>query len=506
MNRHQAQAAAAGLARMAPGDAFRIGIQLVKADFPELLVEPASALARNHPADARLAQLEGLAARGAGDGPLAHRAFRRAAQLAPRDPLIAHSHARAALDAGRPATGLFEQARRLAPQDGAVLQGLAAALVAERRSDEAIALFTQILQQNPAWLDGHRTLAQILGQYGGDAASEIERAIAAAPSNAALHRLRITTLMQARRLPHAALAAQKAQQALGSAPWLTLLRGHIASELGELAAADALFAGSARSASASEAALLVRHALKAGRADQAAQLIDAWLDHDGDRTLWPYASLAWRLTGDPRAEWLDGWGSAIGVYDLAQSIDSLPDLIGEMRGLHNAMQAPLDQSVRGGTQTDGNLLLRDTPAVQSLRGIIAQTVERHIAALPAPREGHPTLLAQRHPRRIAGSWSVRLAQAGFHTDHVHSQGWLSSALYLSLPDSMMAQEARDRHEGWLSLGEARDVVPGLDPLRLVEPKPGRLVLFPSVMWHGTRPFLAGERLTIAFDIAPPRQD
>jgi hypothetical protein len=49
-------------------------------------------------------------------------------------------------------------------------------------------------------------------------------------------------------------------------------------------------------------------------------------------------------------------------------------------------------------------------------------------------------------------------------------------------------------------------VPGLAPYRLVEPKPGRLVLFPSTMWHGTRPFPAGERLTIAFDIARPRQD
>jgi hypothetical protein len=37
---------------------------------------------------------------------------------------------------------------------------------------------------------------------------------------------------------------------------------------------------------------------------------------------------------------------------------------------------------------------------------------------------------------------------------------------------------------------------------MVEPKPGRLVLFPSYMWHATRPFRAGERITVAFDIAP----
>ncbi|MFN5127999.1 MAG: putative 2OG-Fe(II) oxygenase [Sphingomonadaceae bacterium] len=43
---------------------------------------------------------------------------------------------------------------------------------------------------------------------------------------------------------------------------------------------------------------------------------------------------------------------------------------------------------------------------------------------------------------------------------------------------------------------------GLPPIKTVEPKPSRLVLFPSTMWHGTNPIESGERLTVAFDIAP----
>ena len=43
----------------------------------------------------------------------------------------------------------------------------------------------------------------------------------------------------------------------------------------------------------------------------------------------------------------------------------------------------------------------------------------------------------------------------------------------------------------------------LEPFRTIEPKPGRLALFPSTMWHGTYPFDAGERLTVAFDVATP---
>jgi hypothetical protein len=39
--------------------------------------------------------------------------------------------------------------------------------------------------------------------------------------------------------------------------------------------------------------------------------------------------------------------------------------------------------------------------------------------------------------------------------------------------------------------------------RAVQPVPGRLVLFPSYMWHGTIPFHAATaRTTIAFDAIP----
>jgi hypothetical protein len=103
--------------------------------------------------------------------------------------------------------------------------------------------------------------------------------------------------------------------------------------------------------------------------------------------------------------------------------------------------------------------------------------------------------------RFSGSWSVRLRDAGFHVNHVHPQGWISSALYVALPAS---EDGRDPHAGWLTLGEPpRGLIPQTLQGRYIEPKPGRLVLFPSWMWHGTVPFPSGERLTVAFDVAPP---
>ena len=46
---------------------------------------------------------------------------------------------------------------------------------------------------------------------------------------------------------------------------------------------------------------------------------------------------------------------------------------------------------------------------------------------------HPFLGRNTGGIRFAGSWSVRLRSGGFHISHIHHTGWMSSALYVSLP-------------------------------------------------------------------------
>ena len=64
--------------------------------------------------------------------------------------------------------------------------------------------------------------------------------------------------------------------------------------------------------------------------------------------------------------------------------------------------------------------------------------------------------------------------------------------------------ATNGHDGWIKFGEpGLTVSPAQDAERIIEPKPGRLLLFPSYMWHGTVPYTGDEkRLTVAFDLAP----
>lgn len=508
VNHKEALARIAHLSTAEPAAALRDGLALINADYPELLLPAARSLAARHAESAQAHQLAGLAARAAGESAIAAQAFAAAARLAPRDPLIAHSYARTALEAGQHASSLFAQAATLAPQDGGVILGHAAALLHEGRADAAIARLTEVLHANPLWIEGQRSLAAIMAQMGGDPLAAIRAAIARHPRSAELHHCAIAIALQARDLERADAAVAAARGALGMAGWLIPIAAHVASERGAIDAADGYLAGAGAPGDPGSAWLHARHLIRARRPEAASALLEPMIGTPGDAPLWPYLSLAWRMLGDSRAAWLEADPRFVGVYDLGLSPADLAALADQLRSLHFAKAAPLDQSVRGGTQTDGNLLLRiETPLRELKTGILA-IVDRHIAQLPpsppAGQSPHPTLPRQRSPQRIAGSWSVRLTDAGFHTDHVHPQGWFSSALYLALPETLGHGGAD--HAGWLSLGEARDLVPELEPFRLIEPKPGRLVLFPSSMWHGTRAFSAGERLTVAFDIARPRQD
>jgi len=103
--------------------------------------------------------------------------------------------------------------------------------------------------------------------------------------------------------------------------------------------------------------------------------------------------------------------------------------------------------------------------------------------------------------RYSGSWSSRLQDSGFHVNHIHPDGWISSCYYVSVPEAVKDETTK---QGWIKFGEpALDVALKHPIRRTIQPVPGRLVLFPSYMWHGTVPFSdKAARTTIAFDVVP----
>jgi tetratricopeptide (TPR) repeat protein len=476
MNRHNAMRQALHDTPASSADTlFRLGVQAVNAGlFEQVQDRFAAEVAGARANDARLWQVLGLARRGLQDSAAAHAAFARAAALA--------------------------------PADGSVLLGRAAAQHAEGQAAQARADLAEILRDNPGWLDGHICYARLTATVapGDDIAHTVRAALKRFPRQADLWITLIRLHSEAGAYDQALTSVAQARAEAGTSPALTMLEGTALNEAGRPEQALAVFATLPANLAASARLHRIRALIRLHRFDEAVAVAEP---HGADETdMWPYRALLWRLTGDPRWQWLEGDERLVSVHDLAGCIDLVQ--LGELlRSIHRGSGRPLDQSVRGGTQTDGNLLARAEPEIRALRAALLGAVEAHVAQLPAPAPGHPTLLATRSPVRVAGSWSVRLAGQGFHVDHVHQQGWLSSSFYVALPEGPQGIDRTDTdHNGWLALGECRALLPDVEGFRLIEPKPGRLVIFPSTMWHGSRTFAAGERLTVAFDIAPPAQE
>lgn len=437
--------------------------------------------------------------RAIGDSANAIEAYRHAHLISRTEVKAIHGLAQATLEAGLPAAGLFAQALKLAPGNGELILGMTAAQIAEGNADSAVNYLTTVVTSNPLWLEGHQALARLRWQWSDREffAESYLAAIAANPRYTKLWQAYIDLLIYSRCYAQAADEIHRAKNTTGENSIFDLPEAICASEQGNVEEADVLFQRLLPRDTMYTAERHARHLLRTARPDLALTRAWPWVTHPGATILWPYISIAWRLLGDRRADWLDSPDRLIGIYDL--DIASYgPGLEKVLRNIHNSGASPLGQSVVGGTQTDGPLFSRIEPEIRELRSAIRTAVSEFKERMGATDTDHPVLKHAQSRFEFTGSWSVRLQQGGFHSSHIHPMGWLSSAFYLHVPK---ADEMGSPQAGCLVLGEPPpELNTGLTPYRIVEPKVGRLVLFPSIMWHGTQLFESGERLSVAFDL------
>lgn len=348
------------------------------------------------------------------------------------------------------------------------------------------------------WTKGYGALAQLRWQLGDTRtfAQDFETALARDSKSENLWVAYFETLMRARRLETILARLEIGRAALGARPVFDRFEAVAAAEIGDMDRAERAFAKLAMANDTSLQLAYLRHLLRSRRPEEAARLGEEIAARPEGRGAWSYLGTAWRLLEDPRWRWLDGQAGLVATADIDFDLVHLAQVL---RRLHVTRYAPFGQTIRRGTQTQGVLLDRTEPEIVALRSAFESCISRFVAALPRPDTKHPLLGVPRGELGFTGSWSVRLTDAGYHTNHTHPEGWISSAFYVALPESLGADEANP--SGWLALGQPPAEL-GLDlpPIRLIQPKPGRLTLFPSTMWHGTLPFDAGERLTVAFDV------
>ena len=388
---------------------------------------------------------------------------------------------------------------------------LARALEGLGRVDEAIAAYREVLRQSPLSVDPNRELAQLLWMRTGDvelASDHLRRQLQMHPDDLNLIRI-LAKLTRISGDPAGALRILEEAIERVATPdeHLFLDAAELATAQGQPRAALA-YARRANELAPNLDRMLVIMAdacLGVGEAEEALGICKRLLDHNpDDQNALARQATALRLMGDPAYNRLYDYDRYVRAYDIETPAgwpdlaSYLADLTRTLVELHGFSTAPFDQSLRGGSQTSQNLAMSVDPVIQAFFKAIDGPIRAHMEHLRSDPDG----LGRRYlgDYELAGSWSVFLRPNGYHVDHIHHEGWLSSAFYVALPTS----PPENPHAGWIKFGEPGiPTDPPLGPEHFVQPQAGRLVLFPSYMWHGTVPFASDERrITIAFDVQP----
>jgi tetratricopeptide (TPR) repeat protein len=378
------------------------------------------------------------------------------------------------------------------------------------RTEDAIALYRNRLMQDPVDIAIHALLNTLLFRMGREEEflSSFDEAIKRAPHNAALLTAKADFLLLAGRLQEAdacflralAIEPQNPAAALGYATALSRRRQF---DVAIAAFERAVVLAPQDNETLSRFAATLLQAREPARAQALAARALSRRPHDQQAL--SLLSLSLRAQNDARDEMLCGYDHFVRVFDLEppHGFSSMEAFNHELEryldGFQEDRREHLNQTLRGGTRAALRPFGAGHDLADRLKTCIDQAIARYIADLQAG-DDHPFSGRRRRNFAFAGSWSSRITDCGYHLNHIHSGGWISSAYYVAIPVS----PPDDLCSGHLKFGEPPwDIGLKNAVRRTVQPIPGRLVLFPSYMWHGTIPFRGPQsRTTIAFDVVP----
>lgn len=424
--------------------------------------------------------------------------FRLAAVLADSDqPIEAETEARAGIAiGGKTADAAFVLAR---------------ALMGQGRLAEAEAELRQVVQARPQNITAQANLSELAWMRSGDveeAGAELDAALRSDPRSPHLRIIKARLLLAAER-PGQALAVIETGLAFAESD-LALLNAASEIALGFDAARALEYARRALDIAPDDRSTLVgfgNASLGVGDAGQALRTCRKLIRlHPNDGQVLAMQADAWRMLGDARYHALYDYTQFVrsGFIDTPKGWRNLPaylvDLRRELEQVHPSNAHPVGQSLRLGSQVA--LVPERSPAaaIRAFPQAIDGPIRRYMEAIGKGSDAFTSRNTGRY--QVRGAWSVRLRANGFHLNHYHPRGWLSSACYIDLPAAMGDHGT----EGWLQFGKpAFPTDPPLEAEYFLKPRPGLLALFPSYMWHGTVPFSGGTgdtRLTIAFDVVP----
>ena len=441
------------------------------------------------------------------------------------------------------AADLINRAIRNAGSAGVrYLPELAPALALSGRHQEALATFRRVIDARPDDATAHYNMGNLLNSLGqpDEAAKAFRRAVILNPDLAEAHANLGATLHMAKRYEEAMMAyrgaikslpknadlhhnlgavcralgrneeaAEAYRNALSLAPNRLEIREKLAATLQDLRAFDEA-AGTfrevlARAPSSVDATKgLAETLIGAGRPGDAVTLCDSYLKTYGyNSAVVGCKAIALGELGENAAERrimdLERFIQATtieppsGFRDLTAFNAAIEQ---EIRNHQSLDFEPLGLATTSGFQT-GELLDQPSYAIGLLAMMISGAVRGYIANLPDDPK-HP-FVANAPARWTLNGWGVILQEQGHQRPHFHPSGWLSGVYYVRIPRSI----GPDSRQGWIEFGEppANIGCRAVHESTRIRPETGRLLLFPSYVYHHTIPYSDSEnRISFAFDV------
>ncbi len=407
------------------------------------------------------------------------------------------------------ALAIYEKLERQQLDSGELALNYGRALYADGRKKDAETLLEQGVEKWPRSATLHGALARVrwLRGEGENAVALMEAAIAQNPKDLGLRLACADALHRGEHRQKALQVLHEALRLAPDAPPLLTAFGIVLDELDRprdgLKALRRVAELTPNEPNAKRNMLSTL--IRAGMADEALALTRELREKDPDEQyLIACEALCLRVMGEPNYHQLYDYDRLVRTYEIPVprgffTIENFNASLAEiLRKQHRTNAHPLDQHLHNGTQTGRSMLGLSEPNIAAFMGSVEFAVRDYIGRLKQ-EDTDPVGYRRKERSRYSGLWSVRLSDEGYQPNHVHDRGWISSAYYVSL---LPNEKLRDPKAGWLKLGEPNRPVAGCTPERFIEPELGKLVLFPSYMWHGTVPFEGVERMSMAFDVLP----
>lgn len=465
------------------------------------------------PGNADVLTLAGIVAQRTGLSGDAIAAFRAARAADPGDAGRCQNLAVALKKAGDHAGALaiFSESLALRPGHAGTLANMGSCLIEADRCEEALAVLAQAIAASPDHADAHGNMGVALARLGRreEASAAYRRALRVRPGHAETVLNLADALSASGDCDGAAALIEQVLRAHPGHPRAANQLGLLHEAAGDLASAAAVLHSAFDPASPHHAlgVNLARVLIRAGHHQDALIVCDRLIAMQPSVTTPLALALAAldKLGRQAERDALMALDQFVSVHDIDNVAGYVSmsafnaALVQELRAHPSLVFEPAGLVTRQGRQS-GDLASSREPALHALAELARSKLGAACAALRSVKPAdHPFLRAMPDDWTLT-MWGTILRPGGEVGPHIHAPNWMSGVYY---PAASPA--AAGDGEGAFAIGVRPGELGGGGACAFHQPRAGRMILFPSYLWHATMPFGGeDERISFAFDLVPAK--